>query len=312
MARRRNSNRLNPAVVVAALILVVASFIYGKWTEDVPSAGSETGKLVSDEDLSAAHDDLYLHFIDVGQGDCSLIRTPSGKFMLIDAGTNSSAQKVVDYLKDNGVSEIEYAVFSHPHEDHIGGAESVIENFRINNILMSEKTASSSTYERMVDAVLESKKTNGTKVFAPVMGDEYTFDGVTFKVLAPFENEEDTNDSSIVIRVVFGNCAFLYTGDASSKVEKKLLQIGSNVTSVLLKCGHHGSSTSSCMDFLKEVSPKAAVASCGLDNIYGHPHSETLQRLSDVGAKVFRTDEMGDIVFSCDGDNLALQSLSKE
>ena len=304
--KRRAARRIS-FKAVAALILLAAALYSGisRYAADKADAVfSDSGTVP----VEYAGETLRLDFIDVGQGDCTLIETPDSKFILIDAGTNAASYKIRDYLNDRGVTEIEYCVFTHPHEDHIGSASLVVENFTVKNVLMMSKAATSSTYERLIDALLESKSKNGTVITEPKPKDVYDVGEVSMEILAADAQSSDANNSSIVIRLTYGDCSFMFTGDAEKQVEKKILSEGADISCVLLKCGHHGSSTSSSKEFIDAVYPAVAVVSCGLDNSYGHPHTEVLSRLNDIGAAVYRTDEMGDIIFECDGKKLYLIS----
>ncbi len=287
-------------VAVSVIVLYQSNF---KKPDSVPVQSTDSFENGYHETYTAENC-LRLDFIDVGQGDSTLIESPGGKFMLIDTGTNQSSRKMCDYLESRGVSEIEYLIFTHPHEDHIGGGVSAVENFSVKNVLMTKKSANSATYERLIDALLLIKEQNGTKITAPAVSDVYEFDGAEFEILSADGDNDDSNNSSIVLRLTYGDCSFMFTGDAEKKIEKNIISSGKDISCVLLKCGHHGSSTSNCEEFIKAVYPSAAVISCGLDNSYGHPHTETISRLNDIGARIFRTDELGDIVFECDGEKL--------
>jgi len=255
---------------------------------------------------------LAVCFIDVGQGDCTLIKTPSGKHMLIDAGTSDSKYKITDYLKNNGVSDIEYCVFTHPHEDHIGSAYTVIQEFNVANVLMTQKYEATAVFERLLDALKESKATKGTKVLLPTVNETYYIDeDVFFTVFSADGNNDDTNNSSIVLKLTYDSTDFLFSGDAESSIEYEILKNNLNVEAEVFKCGHHGSSTSNSEEFVKEVSPVIAIVSCGVDNSYGHPHREVVSLMNKIGADIYRTDIDGDIVLFSDGNTVNLHSTNK-
>ncbi len=291
-------------VVIIAIALAVVGYLRAQNNKDAKFSPDNKS------DAQIFENSLKLHFIDVGQADSTLIESKDGKFMLVDAGTYDSGRKICDYLKANGVKELEYVIFTHPHEDHIGAGARVLENFDVKNVIMTQKTSNSSTYEILIDKLLECKN-NGTNIIAPKVMDEYEFDGASFEILSADGNNDDTNNSSIVFRLTYGKCSFMFTGDAEKPIEKEILKLDTNLNSVLLKCGHHGSSTSTCEDFLEAVNPKCAIISCGLDNSYGHPHVETISALNDIKATVYRTDEMGDIVMYCDEQKLYFGTSSK-
>ena len=302
----KKSKRIKLTTLLFAAVTVIVlyrSFFKNPETSFVQTADNSESTLGS-ADYGAEASLLRLDFIDVGQGDSTLIESPNGKFMLIDAGTSHSARKVCDYLQSRGVSEIEYLVFTHPHEDHIGGGEKTVENFTVKNVLMTKKSANSATYERLIDALIQSKEQNGTAIIAPNVSEVYEFDGAEFEILSADGDNDDSNNSSIVLRLTYGDCSFMFMGDAEKSIEKSIVLSAKDISCVLLKCAHHGSSTSNSTEFIKAIGPSAAVISCGLDNSYGHPHTETLSRLNGIGARIFRTDELGDIVFECDGEKL--------
>lgn len=245
------------------------------------------------------NDELRVSFIDVGQGDSEFIELPNGETMLIDAGTNETGKNVVDYIKSLGYTSINYVVGTHPHEDHIGGLDDVIKTFDIGSIYMPKITADTKTFEDVLDAA-ESKNLmiNTAKSGVSIMDTE----DLSVKFLAPtLDSYENTNDYSAVVKVVYGDTSYLFTGDAEEFSENLITD---DVNADVLKVGHHGSSTSTSTEFLKKVSPSSAVISCGKGNSYGHPHSETLQKLADMGTAVYRTDELGTIVSVSDGKTI--------
>ena len=249
------------------------------------------------------NDELRVSFIDVGQGDSEFIELPNGETMLIDAGTNETGKNVVDYIKSLGYTSINYVVGTHPHEDHIGGLDDVIKTFDIGSIYMPKVTADTKTFEDVLDAA-ESKNLmiNTAKSGVSIMNTE----DLSVKFLAPtLDSYENTNDYSAVVKVVYGETSYLFTGDAEEFSENLITD---DVNADVLKVGHHGSSTSTSTEFLKKVSPASAVISCGKDNSYGHPHSETLQKLADMGTAVYRTDELGTIVSVSDGKTITFDT----
>lgn len=249
------------------------------------------------------NDELRVSFIDVGQGDSEFIELPNGETMLIDAGTNETGKNVVDYIKSLGYTSINYVVGTHPHEDHIGGLDDVIKTFDIGSIYMPKITADTKTFEDVLDAA-ESKNLmiNTAKSGVAIMDTE----DLSIKFLAPtLDSYENTNDYSAVVKVVYGETSYLFTGDAEEFSENLITD---DVNADVLKVGHHGSSTSTSTEFLKKVSPSSAVISCGKDNSYGHPHSETLQKLADMGTEVYRTDELGTIVSVSDGKTITFDT----
>lgn len=244
-------------------------------------------------------DNLEVHFIDVGQADSILIKTGSNS-MLIDAGNNDDSNLVVDYIKSQGISNLDYVIGTHPHEDHIGGLDVVIDSFKISKVLMPKQKSTTKTFED----VLTSIQNKGLKVTTPKVGDTYNLGEAKWTILAPNQEQyNETNNSSIVIKLEYGNNSFVFTGDAEEISELEMLQTG-NLKSDVLKLGHHGSSSSTSDNFFDEVNPKYAVISVGLDNSYGHPHKEVIDMLNNKNIDILRTDELGTIIFTSDGNNI--------
>ncbi len=245
---------------------------------------------------------MEVHFIDVGQGDSSFVQLPNNETVLIDGGTRSSGKKVVDYLKKLGVKKIDYLIATHPHEDHIGGLPEVIRNFEVGRIFMPNKTANTVIFEELL---LEIKKKD-LKIELVNGGDVLIDDDeLKFEIFAPnSEKYEKTNDYSIVNKITYINNAFLFTGDAEVSSEKEMIKEGYDLSSDVLKVGHHGSSTSTTEEFLKKVDPKIGVISSGKGNNYGHPHKETIKKLKTYDVKILRTDKLGDIRIISDGNSI--------
>lgn len=241
-------------------------------------------------------DGLYVHYIDVGQGDSELICC-GGEYMLIDAGEPSASDTVVDYLNDHGIEKLEYVVCSHGHADHCGGLDAVVENFEVGMVFTSPYPGDTSSYEIFSDAV----SAKGLAMTVPELGESYTLGEAKLEFIGPLEQYDNLNDDSLVMRLEYGDTSFLFTGDMTSKAERDLLEDGANVKCDVLKVGHHGSSGSSSYRFLYEAEPKIAVISCEAGNSYGHPHEEALSRLNDCGAEVCRTDLEGSIVIFSNG-----------
>lgn len=248
---------------------------------------------------------LTVHFIDVGQADSILIQAPSGQNILIDAGNNADATLVVNYMRQQGIERLDHVIGTHPHEDHIGGLDVVINRFDIGKVYLPRVAHTTSTYEDVLLAI-KAKGLRVTEAKAGVQLDVGS--GITATLLAPNSAEyEDLNDYSAVLRLVYGKTAFLFTGDAEAVSEAEMLRAGYRLDSDVLKVGHHGSASSTTSAFLRAVSPTYAVISVGRGNDYGHPHPATLARLESAGINVLRTDEMGTIVITSDGTSIIVK-----
>ena len=248
--------------------------------------------------LTAAHDALVAEYLDVGQAD-SILLSSGGEYMLIDAGNNADGDDVVAYLRKAGAKSLKYVVGTHAHEDHIGGMDDVIDAFPVRTVLLPAATSNTQTYSDVLDAIERS----GVPLAVPQRGDSYTLGNTQITVVAA-QPADDLNNTSIVLRAVYGSTSFLFMGDAEAAAEADILRTGMAVDSDVLKVGHHGSDTSTTSAFLAAVSPQAAVISCGAGNSYGHPSPTTLERLS--GIPVWRTDLNGTVIALTDGTAVRL------
>ena len=247
---------------------------------------------------------LRVYFIDVGQGDCTLLES-KGEFVLIDAGEKEYGKKVLKYIQNIGTNKLKYVIATHPHSDHIGGLSTVINGIRTESFITVETDQNTSTWRNVLTAVDQ----NDVDYIDARVGDKYTFGDATFTILAPNSSGyEGYNNYSVVTMVECDRIRFLLTGDAETQSEKEMLNAKADLKADVLKCGHHGSSTSSSAAFLKAVRPAYAVISCGKNNDYGHPHRETLKKLKLMGCTYLRTDQLGTIVASTDGEHLSFSS----
>lgn len=250
----------------------------------------------------ASADKMYVSFIDVGQGNCTLLRC-GGKAILVDSGEVGAAQTVINYIKNLGIDELNCVLVTHPHTDHMGAMTKILYEFKIDDLIMpeipEEIIPTNKTYEKFLTAVSD----NSGNVIAAKPGETYTYGEMKLEIFAPLRDYDNLNDMSAVSRISYGDTSVMFTGDATTTVEKDLLKKNINYSATVLNVGHHGSKTSSSEAWLRAVNPKYAVICCGVNNDYGHPHSLITKRLEEFGIEYFETDLLGTIVFESDSKN---------
>lgn len=245
-----------------------------------------------------------VHFIDVGQGDSTLI-CAGDETILIDAGENNKGDEVLLYLSRLGIERLDYVIGTHAHSDHIGGLDTVINGIEVENIILSDLPEKMVPTTKTYTDLLEAIQTRNVNLIVAEPKDTYNIGGGVLTLLAPVDDDyKDLNDFSVVSRFDYGSKSILITGDAEEKAEKDIMQSGAYLNADILKVGHHGSDTSSSRAFLEAVSPEVAVIHVGAGNKYGHPMAETFTKLSSLGAKYYRTDLNGSVVVTINGDNI--------
>lgn len=274
----------------------------------VPSPTQEAAASPRPSEVLQTLGAMDVYIIDVGQGDSIFLRSPSGKTMLVDASEAGDFEAIDAFLKTQGVTKLDVVVATHPHSDHIGAMYKVIRAYEIGAFYMPDVTHTTSTFEKMLDA-LEEKDVSVKR--AEASGETYLpwSDDVRVRILSPIKGSnteaDDLNDWSVVLHISFGNSSILLTGDAEGPAETQMLEAypAEVLRATVLKAGHHGSSTSSSDAFLDAVNPEIAVISCGEGNDYGHPHTETLERYATRGMVVYRTDLGGTLhlIFNAQG-----------
>lgn len=295
-SKRKKKQKKHSIEIIIGLIFAI---IAGLFLREKGYFTGTFGKLSSIDELGEGK--AYFHFIDVGQGDSTLI-TSGDHAVVIDTGSVSEADTVIDYI-NRYADGVDYLILTHPHEDHMGSAAQVLANVEVDHIIMPNASSDSAYFSRFLDIVEEKE----IDVIEAVPGDVYPVGEMSLTILAPLEDEYDNlNNYSIVTRVDVGETSALFTGDAEKEVEQALLeQYTSELDCDLFQAGHHGSSTSNTTSFVAAAAPSAAVISCGKDNSYGHPHRETLATFEKYGVEVFRTDLLGSIIFVSDGTGIS-------
>ncbi len=266
-------------------------------TEDDPANTTEAQKPeTTSPNQSGNHSplensSLAVHFIDVGQADAALVIC-DGKTMLIDGGNRGDSNLIYAYLEKQGVTHLDYVISTHAHEDHVGGLAGALTYATVGKVYSPVTSYSSKAFQNFVSKV----EARGATLTVPSVGETFSLGSAEVTIIGPVKSYDDPNNTSIVLRLVYGEVSFLFTGDMESDAEADLIESGAVLQSTVLKVGHHGSNTSSSYRFLREVAPTYGVISVGTDNSYGHPHEEILSRYRDAEVRLFRTDMQGDII----------------
>jgi len=292
MKKHKGNKKAQLIVVIVFAIIAVVSFYFNK--EKV-----EPGVL-------QANGNIEISYLDVGQGDSAYIRVNDFD-ILIDAGPRSDSDKLMKQLEEKNIDDFEMVIATHPHEDHIGGMSKVFEKYEVENFYMPKTTHNTKTFENMIKAVTnEGLKPKVIKEGTTIELGE----GARIDVYSPMHDSYDNlNDYSPIMKLTFGNNKFIFTGDAEAESEKEVLdKYADKLKGDVIKFGHHGSSTSSSTEFIKAISPKYGIISCGVDNSYGHPHRETVNLIKEQNIKAYRTDTQGQITLTSDGNNISIKT----
>lgn len=292
---RKNGKKGSKINIYLSAVIAILILLFGERT----ISNNSSTPIINTKEAGSTE----VHFLDVGQADCILIKSED-EYMLVDAGNNADEQFILDYLKAQGVKKLKYVIGTHPHEDHIGSLDSVINSFEVENVLLPDIEHTTKTFEDVLTSIADKN----LEITVPEVNETYDLGSSIFVILAPvnYDYGSELNNYSIGIKLINGNNSFAMFGDAEADAEQDILQSGIDIAADVYKVSHHGSSTSTTDEFLNNISPIYAVISCGKDNDYGHPHEETLEKLLDKDIKIYRTDTDGTVVFYSDGNNITV------
>lgn len=294
MKKHKGNIKAQIITIVVFGLIALGSYLFGN-------------DFISNNDIGSVTGQLEVSYLDVGQGDAIYVKV-NDYDILIDAGPRSDVEKLMAQLESKNIDDFEILIATHPHEDHIGGMTDVLEKYKVENFYMPKATNTTKTFEYMVNAV--SKQ--GLKI--KTINDGTSIDlgsGARIDAYSPIDEVyDDFNDYSPIMKLTYGETKLMFTGDAEELVEKQVLEkyTSSELKCDVLKFGHHGSSTSSSEEFLNAVSPKYGIISCGVDNKYGHPHKETLEKIQTYSIDTYRTDTEGQIQLLSDGKNIIIKT----
>lgn len=294
-----NKNIEKKRITAIILCILMAISILTGCTDTKDS--NEDDSLAASSDAATYEQLLKINYLDVGQGDSTFIQLPNGQTVLIDGGEAEYADTIIDFLESEQCQTIDYLIATHPHSDHIGGLPKIIEHFSVKAVFLPDVQNNTQIFKKLLTAIKDKglqiktaeegvnllKESNLTADFIAPVGDSYA----------------DLNNYSAVLKLTYGNNSFLFMGDAENLSEN---EITAEVKADVLKAGHHGSNYSTSQQFIQRVQPKYAVISCGVDNQYGHPDPAAIDRLNAASVEIYRTDEMGTILFTSDGTNITV------
>ena len=295
MAKKKKNKQSLPKGI--SILLIIIAIFYSLYEKDI----DKTFGLPVTETFKETENTLDITYLDVGQADSILIQN-EGHNMLIDAGNNEDGPLLVQYFKEQNITKFDYLITTHPHEDHIGGMDDIINNFDIEKIYMPDVTTTTKTFLDVLEAIEKKNMTYDV----PNINQNFTLGNTLFQVIYTGNDKKNLNNSSIILKATLKNTSYLFTGDATSEVEKKILN--KDIQATVLKVGHHGSKYSTTTDFLNKVNPKYAIISVGKNNSYNHPNQVTINKLEKKNIEIHRTDQEGSIFLKSDGKTINITS----
>ncbi len=293
-------------LITAAVVLIVFAIGISLSSSKLFRRQSSSPTSTTERQTISESASLEVHFFDVGEGDSALVEC-EGHYLLIDGGNPGNSSFLYSYLKQNKIEYLDYIVCSHAHADHVGGLAGALNYANVGVAYSPVLEYDSRAFNSFLKYLNEQNKT----IRIPTPGESFSLGAAVVSFLGPLDMglaETNENNSSIILRIQFGDTSFLFTGDAEKEEEISLVESGHNLQSTVLKVGHHGSNTSSSEQFLAAVFPNIAIISVGADNDYGHPHEEAMTNLSRYCDQIYRTDLQGEIVCISNGISVTVNT----
>ena len=285
------------------ILIILLAFLIINNQDKIKNLFNQNNNQNQNDYINTNNDLLKVHYLDVGQGDSIFVELPNNETMLIDAAESYQSENIINYLKNLNYQKIDYVIGTHPHTDHIGGLKNIINTFEIGKIYMPKVVSTTKTYESLLMAIKNKNlKINTAKGGTSIIDT----DALKINILAPNNSTyTELNNYSVVTKITYGTTKFLFMGDAEKLSENEIKE---NVTADVIKIGHHGSNTSSSIDFIKKVNAKYGIISVGLNNKYNLPKEETITNWENSGTKIYLTSTNGTIRASSDGTNIKIES----
>lgn len=285
------------------ILIILLAFLIINNQDKIKNLFNQNNNQNQNDYINTNNDLLKVHYLDVGQGDSIFIELPNNETMLIDAAESYQSENIINYLKNLNYQKIDYVIGTHPHTDHIGGLKNIINTFEIGKIYIPKVVSTTKTYESLLMAIKDKNlKINTAKAGTSIIDT----DALKINILAPNNSTyTELNNYSVVTKITYGTTKFLFMGDAEKLSENEIKE---NVTADVIKIGHHGSNTSSSIDFIKKVNAKYGIISVGLNNKYNLPKEETITNWENSGTKIYLTSTNGTIRASSDGTNIKIES----
>ena len=285
------------------ILIILLAFLIINNQDKIKNLFNQNNNQNQNDYINTNNNLLKVHYLDVGQGDSIFIELPNNETMLIDAAESYQSENIINYLKNLNYQKIDYVIGTHPHTDHIGGLRDIINTFEIGKIYMPKVVSTTKTYENLLMAIKEKNlKINTAKAGTSIIDT----DALKINILAPNNSTyTELNNYSVVTKITYGTTKFLFMGDAEKLSENEIKE---NVTADVIKIGHHGSNTSSSIDFIKKVNAKYGIISVGLNNKYNLPKEETITNWENSGTKIYLTSTNGTITAISDGTNIKIES----